>query len=146
MRNTTLCKLHKVSKGLSRDVKKCWPMWRAPVFENSLFSGIPQCFAPWGVNRSVTHSTYSFYSGEHEKKRFLLCSWLFEQQKDKRRFKLLSAKLYLKEIQNRKRGENFLLEVSRRRYPQQTLAPCHSSRRRKSVQSQPKHEDLFSSF
>ena len=27
MRNTTLCKLHKVSKGLSTDVKKCWPAY-----------------------------------------------------------------------------------------------------------------------
>ena len=41
---------------------------------NSLFSRIPQCFAPWGVNRSVTHSIYSFYSAVNMGKNDFCCA------------------------------------------------------------------------
>ena len=60
--------------------------------------------------------------------------------------KLLCAKLYQKEIQNLKRGDNFLLEVSRRHYPQKNVGFMPFVETKEKGLESAKHEDLFTPF
>ena len=58
--------------------------------------------------------------------------------------KIVVCQTVPKEIQNRKPGEKFLLEVSRRHYPQKPW--LHAIRRQEKRFESTKHKDLFSSF
>ena len=57
IRNTTLCKLHKVSQGLSTDVKKCWPGNRTfSSYSRPLFQSEAKCEAIYMKMSSYSHA------------------------------------------------------------------------------------------